>query len=103
MADDVESGAGGHLRVNEAAVAVGLTERHEWRMVETYRREGAAGVAHGNRGRQPENTTAEDVPQQAIELATRGTRGSTTSSDRTPGREGSCSEPIDRTEHPEKC
>ena len=59
----------GQLRVNEAAVVLGVTERHAWRMLAAYRREGAAAVAHGNRGRRPANATAENVRQQVIGLA----------------------------------
>lgn len=59
----------GQLRVNEAAVVLGVSERHAWRMLAAYRREGAAAVAHGNRGRRPVNATAEDVRQQVMELA----------------------------------
>jgi len=59
----------GQLRVNEAAVVLGGSERHAWRILAAYRREGAAAVAHGNRGRRPANATTEDVRQQVIELA----------------------------------
>lgn len=61
----------GQLRVNEAAMVLGVSERHAWRMLAAYRREGAAAVAHGNRGRRPANATAEDVREQVIELARR--------------------------------
>ena len=59
----------GQLRVNEAAEVLGVSERHAWRMLAAYRREGVAAVAHGNRGRRPANATTEDVRQQVIELA----------------------------------
>ncbi|MCK4394809.1 ISNCY family transposase [Candidatus Bipolaricaulota bacterium] len=59
----------GQLRVNEAAVVLGVSERHAWRILAAYRREGATAVAHGNRGRRPANATAEDVRRQVIELA----------------------------------
>jgi transposase len=59
----------GQLRVNEAAIVLGVSERHAWRMVAAYRREGAAAVAHGNRGRRPANATREDVRRKVIELA----------------------------------
>ena len=59
------------LRVNEAAVVLGVSERqrHAWRMLAAYRKEGATAVGHGNRGRRPANATAENVRQQVIELA----------------------------------
>ena len=59
----------GQLRASEAAMVLGVSERHTWRMLAAYRREGAAAVAHGNRGRRPANATPTDVSQQVIELA----------------------------------
>ncbi|MGB2983161.1 MAG: ISNCY family transposase [Candidatus Bipolaricaulia bacterium] len=59
----------GQLRVNEAAIVLGVSERHAWRMLAAYRREEAAAVAHGNRGRRPANATTEDVRQEVIDLA----------------------------------
>ena len=43
----------GQLQVSEAAMVLGVSERHTWRMLAAYRRQGAAAVAHGNRGRCP--------------------------------------------------
>jgi len=45
----------GQLRASEAAMVLGVSERHTWRMLAAYRQQGAAGVAHGNRGRRPAN------------------------------------------------
>ena len=59
----------GQLRVNEAALVLGVSECHAWRILAAYRREGAVAVDHGNRGRRPANATAEDVRQRVIELA----------------------------------
>jgi len=59
----------GSLKVREAAVIVGVSERHTWRMLAAYREEGATALAHGNRGRQPVNAVAEAVRQQVVELA----------------------------------
>jgi len=59
----------GGLGVTEAATLMGLSERHTFRILSAYRREGAAAVAHGNRGRQPANRTSESVRQQVITLA----------------------------------
>ena len=44
----------GGLGVGEAADVLGVSERHAWRMLSAYRREGAVAVAHGNRGRNRE-------------------------------------------------
>jgi len=38
------------LMTSEAVVILGLSERHTWRMLAAYRKEGAAALAHGNRG-----------------------------------------------------
>lgn len=59
----------GRLTVREAALILGVSERHTWRMLAAYREEGAAALAHGNRGRRPVNAVAEAVRQQVIELA----------------------------------
>jgi len=59
----------GRLRASEAARVLGVSERHTWRMLAAYRQQGAAAVAHGNRGRRPTNATPADVSQQVIELA----------------------------------
>lgn len=58
----------GRLRASEAARILGVSERHTWRMLAAYRREGAAALAHGNRGRRPANATATEITQQVIEL-----------------------------------
>ena len=34
----------------KAAELMRVSERHAWRLLAAYRKEGAAGVAHGNRG-----------------------------------------------------
>lgn len=57
------------IRVKEAAVVLGVSERHAWRILAAYRTKGVAAVAHGNRGRRPANATPEDVRQQVIGLA----------------------------------
>lgn len=59
----------GRLRASEAARILGVSERHTWRMLAAYRQQGAAAVAHGNRGRRPANATPADVSQQVIDLA----------------------------------
>ena len=62
----------GFMGVGEAAHLLGVSERHAWRMLAAYREEGAAALAHGNRGRRPANTIPEEIRQQVITLA--GTR-----------------------------
>jgi len=53
----------------EAAAVLGLSERHTWRMLAAYRKEGAAALAHGNRGRRPPNAVAEETRQQVVTFA----------------------------------
>lgn len=53
----------------EAAELLGVSERHTWRILAAYRKEGAVALAHGNRGRCPANTTGEETRRQVITLA----------------------------------
>ena len=55
--------------VAEAAQVLGLSERHTWRLLAAYREEGAAALAHGNRGRSPCNTIPVAIQTQVITLA----------------------------------
>ena len=59
----------GNLKAREAALILGLSERHIWRLLAAYRKQGAAALAHGNRGCRPVNTFAGAVRRQVIELA----------------------------------
>jgi len=55
--------------VKEAAELLGVSERHGWRLLRSYRRSGAAAIAHGNRNKPPPNLTAPEIRAQIIELA----------------------------------
>jgi transposase len=57
------------MRVREAAEVLGISERQGWRILAAYREEGAAGIAHGNRGRTPVHVLGEGVREQVVELA----------------------------------
>ena len=57
------------LTTREATAIFGLSERHTWRMLAAYRKEGAAALAHGNRGRRPGNAVAEETRRKVIALA----------------------------------
>ncbi len=57
------------LTTREAAAILGLSERHTWRMLAAYRREGAAALAHGNRGRRPRNAVGAETRRKVIALA----------------------------------
>jgi len=68
----VLNGVLGHqVRVEEAAEVLGLSERHVWRILAAYRKEGAAALAHGNRGRQPANTLSAEMKRR-VEAVVRG-------------------------------
>ncbi len=60
----------GQLPVAQAAELLGVSERHVWRVLAAYRREGAAALVHGNRGRRPANATSEAAIADVLRLAT---------------------------------
>jgi transposase len=60
---------GKHCNVVEAARLIGVSERHLWRLLAAYRKEGAAALAHGNRDRLPANATSSPLKAQVITLA----------------------------------
>src|SRR5918999_1654208 len=55
--------------IKEAALLLRVSERQGWRLLAAYRREGARGLAHKNRGRLPPNATPEAIQQQVVALA----------------------------------
>jgi len=55
--------------MQEAAKVMGVSERHGWRILAAYRKEGAAALAHGNRARVPTNVTSLAIREQVITLA----------------------------------
>ena len=58
-----------HWSMQEAAKVMGVSERHGWRILAAYRKEGAAALAHGNRGHLPANVTPQVIREQVISLA----------------------------------
>ena len=64
--NEVEKGV---MTGRQAAGIMDLSLRHARRLLAAYRKEGVAGLAHGNRGRKPPNAIAEDLRQQVRELA----------------------------------
>lgn len=60
---------GGQMTAMEAAGLLDLSERQTRRLLAAYRREGAAALAHGNRGRTPPNALAAPLRQQVVSLA----------------------------------
>ena len=59
----------GKVTVAKASGLMGVSERHGWRLLAAYRKEGPAAVAHGNRGRKPATTTCPRTQQRVMELA----------------------------------
>src|SRR4030042_420609 len=58
-----------HWPMREAAQIMGVSERQGWRILSAYRKEGAAALAHGNRGHIPANITPSLIRKQVIILA----------------------------------
>ncbi len=65
----------GELRMAEAALALGLTERHSYRIKARLREEGVRGVIHGNRGRRCPWKISEKTERRVVELARGKYRG----------------------------
>jgi transposase len=59
----------GECMVAEAASLMGISERQAWRLLAVYRKDGAAALAHGNRGRAPSNMLSEQTRRKVLELA----------------------------------
>jgi len=55
--------------MRETAEVLGVSERQGWRLLAAYRKEGAAALAHGNRGRIPWNATPVAMRQQVVAMA----------------------------------
>ena len=60
---------GGRMTVGQAAESMNLSVRQTQRIVAAFRKEGAAGVAHGNRGRQPVHAIEEQKRARVVEVA----------------------------------
>ncbi|PZC45886.1 MAG: Winged helix-turn helix [Chloroflexi bacterium] len=60
---------GWETTLREAATILGLSERQAWRILAAYREEGAAALAHGNRGRHPSNAIPSDTREVVVTLA----------------------------------
>lgn len=53
---------------NAAALKLGITRRQVNRLVKAYKEKGKEAFVHGNRGRKPSRTTADEVRQDVIDL-----------------------------------
>ncbi len=63
------------ISVGQAAEVLGVSERHVWRILAAYRKDGAAALAHGNRSRPPSNATSKATMAKVISLARTCYRG----------------------------
>ena len=61
--------------IAQAAEVLGVSPRHARRMLAVYRSEGAAALAHGNRGRRPHNAIPPAQAAAVVELATQRYQG----------------------------
>src|SRR5450756_796508 len=59
----------GQIAAEGAAELLGLSERQVWRILAAYRKEGAASLVHGNRGREPVNALESGLRDRVVELA----------------------------------
>ncbi len=55
--------------MGQAAKLMGVSERHGWRLLAAYRKEGAAALAHGNRGRSPAHRVGDGLRERVAALA----------------------------------
>ena len=60
--------AEGHVSLVEAAESMDLSERQARRLLDRFKEAGAAGLAHGNRGRPAPNRLAAKTRQRILEL-----------------------------------
>ena len=63
------------LPIAQAAEIMGVSERHTKRLLAAYRKHGAAALAHGNRGRKPNNAVPETTAAAVVKLASNGYAG----------------------------
>ena len=59
----------GYMTTEQAATLMGVSTRHTRRILVAYREDGAAALAHGNRGRRPANATPSALATDVIRLA----------------------------------
>jgi transposase len=65
----------GELTMVEAALVLGVSERHSFRIKARVREEGVKGVIHGNRGRRCKRKLSENQQRRIVELAKGKYRG----------------------------
>ncbi len=55
-----------HMTTEQAATLMGVSARHTRRILAAYRRDGAAALAHGNRGRRSANATPDPLATDVV-------------------------------------
>lgn len=65
----VQTAVDGHITNKQAAGALGLSVRQVQRLKGKVRRDGPAGIRHGNAGKEPHNKLPQALRQKIIELA----------------------------------
>ena len=58
-----------HMTLDQAATLMGVSPRHTRRILADYRKNGAASLAHGHRGREPANAIPEATRSRVVHLA----------------------------------
>ena len=58
-----------HMTIEQASALMGVSIRHAWRILAAYRKEGAAALAHGHRGRRAPNAILETTKAAVLHLA----------------------------------
>ena len=58
-----------HMTLDQAATLMGVSPRHTRRILADYRKNGAASLAHGHRGRKPANAIPEATRSRVVHLA----------------------------------
>ncbi len=58
-----------HMTIEQASVLMGVSIRQAWRILAAYRKEGAAAIAHGHRGRRAPNATSDATKTAVLHLA----------------------------------
>ena len=58
-----------HITLGQAATLMGVSPRHTRRILADDRRNGAASLAHGHRGRKPANAIPETIRSRVVHLA----------------------------------
>ena len=58
----------GHMTIEQASTLMGVSIRHTWRILAAYRKEGAAALAHGHRGRRAPNAISEATRAAVLHL-----------------------------------